>query len=85
MKVRANKDLETFLAVYDTFREYLKENSDELSYWVPIFDQMLDEHSENDGFGTEGQNDPRGDGRDRKSRLKWDLLVDKCSDVGDDE
>lgn len=28
-----------------------------------LLEWMLDEHAENDGFGTERQMDPRGDGR----------------------
>jgi hypothetical protein len=38
--------------------------------WASAFDEMLDNLKDNDFFGTEGQNDPRGDNRNAKWTIK---------------
>jgi len=38
--------------------------NDERQVWFESLNEMLDELHSNDFFGTEGQNDPRGDHRD---------------------
>lgn len=40
------------------------DDEDVLEYWASDIDCMLDEMASNDFFGTEGQRDPRGDGRE---------------------
>lgn len=41
-------------------------DNDERQCWFETLNEMLDELLSNDFFGTEGQNDPRGDHRDDK-------------------
>jgi hypothetical protein len=43
---------------------YQKEDNDGKSVWCDSINTMLTELRNDDFFGTEGQMDPRGDGRD---------------------
>lgn len=80
MKVRANTDLETFLAVLDSFREHVRWlRPTELGYWVHVFDNIFEQYANNDGFGDERQEDPRGDGRVSGSKKAWGQLLAKYS------
>jgi hypothetical protein len=53
-----------FGEVLDAIRkDYDEADSDGRKAWEEIIDSMLDDLAMDDFFGTEGQNDPRGDGR----------------------
>lgn len=57
-----NKNIVTVLR---NFADYLeKMDEDEREGYVENIDDMLDIIANDDGFGTEGQCDPRGDQRD---------------------
>lgn len=43
---------------------FLADKPDQAAYFCGLFDELLDELSDIDFFGTEGQCDPRGDRRD---------------------
>lgn len=61
------KDLNkrNFVKVLETIGEmYDKASDEEKDEWVDELSDMLDNMWANDFFGTEGQNDPRGDHRD---------------------
>lgn len=45
-------------------RQISESENDERQVWFESLNEMLDELHSNDFFGTEGQNDPRGDHRD---------------------
>lgn len=42
----------------------VEDDEDEAEFWAAELDVLLDTIQSNDGFGTEGQCDPRGDFRD---------------------
>ena len=44
----------------------------ELQEWAEFLDSMLDEMKNEDLFGTEGQNDPRGDFRNGEFNI-WEI------------
>jgi len=48
-------------------------------------DAMLDDLRGYDFFGTEGQNDPRGDFRDREWSMGCVQGIDECSDDDEEE
>ena len=52
--------------VVDKFDAYLKEsfNNGDKDYQTNWLNDLLDDLNYDDAFGTEGQNDPRGDQRD---------------------
>lgn len=54
---------ENIAEVMKNFGLFLEENFDESSYDIIKIDDILDDIRNNDGFGTEGQHDPRGDNR----------------------
>ena len=54
-------NLKTTLARLNKMIEEVEDFAEELA---TILEEFLDEYLSNDGFGTEGQNDPRGDFRD---------------------
>lgn len=47
----------------EVIRQFQMGSKDERAVWVDAFNRMLDELLGEDFFGTEGQNDPRGDHR----------------------
>lgn len=61
------KDLNkrNFVKVLEAIEEmYDKSSDEEKDVWVEGLDDMLDNMWADDFFGTEGENDPRGDHRD---------------------
>lgn len=50
--------------VLDRIRARMLSDMDEAAMYAEAFDQMLNDMAGFDAFGTEGQLDPRGDGRD---------------------
>jgi hypothetical protein len=53
-----------FLTVLDEIAaQFLKADKQDKVVWIAAVDQMLSDLCCNDFFGTEGQNDPRGDHR----------------------
>jgi len=66
---KLNKDQKRLFLVLDRFNKYIKENPElitdiSLDILNENLDQLFDDLQGNDFFGTEGQNDPRGDFRD---------------------
>ena len=63
MKIKATKKTfrDVMLNIIVTFESASK---DEKKFWIEELNKWLDELRDNDFFGTEGQNDPRGDNRD---------------------
>lgn len=55
---------ENIAEVVKNFGLFLEENFDEFNSIIIKIDDILDDIRDNDGFGTEGQLDPRGDNRD---------------------
>ena len=53
-----------FNKVMDEIKAMYKRQSWDRPYWVEAVEQMLNDLQGEDFFGTEGQNDPRGDQRD---------------------
>lgn len=49
--------------LYDMLAAIPPENEDEINQWAHDLDEWLNELASQDAFGTEGQNDPRGDMR----------------------
>ena len=45
-------------------RKFSEGDEDDKAAWVEALNTMLDDLHADDFFGTEGQNDPRGDQRD---------------------
>jgi len=63
MKTETTKD--NIVQVLRTFADYLHGlDPEERETYVDDVESMLDDITSNDGFGTEGQDDPRGDQRD---------------------
>jgi hypothetical protein len=52
------------LLVLERMSEQVRADADVAVMFSDGLDAMLDEIAADDGFGTEGQRDPRGDGRD---------------------
>lgn len=50
--------------VLERMIKLVEEDRDYADFFSQDIDILLDELLGNDAFGTEGQNDPRGDGRD---------------------
>lgn len=44
-------------------KAYIKASPDDKEVWIESFNRMCDDLLDIDFFGTEGQNDPRGDQR----------------------
>lgn len=47
-------------------------DKNELDVWAFFLDRLLDDLRDSDYFGTEGQSDPRGDGREGAWSM-WDV------------
>lgn len=47
-----------------------RSSKEDAAHFVNGLDDMLDEIRSNDGFGTEAQRDPRGDGRDDRWNMR---------------
>jgi len=60
-KVKKKNFEEVLEAIKKNFRD---ESKDGKEFWVESLNMMLDDMASEDFFGTEGQNDPRGDQRD---------------------
>jgi len=60
-KVKQKSFIKVLNKISKAFKETDKEEKKE---WVKWLNQSLDELLHEDFFGTEGQNDPRGDQRD---------------------
>ena len=62
MAKKINK--KNFNKVLDTIKKNAAEDSWLMDQYIQQLNPMLDDMLGNDTFGTEGQNDPRGDHRD---------------------
>ncbi|HET8686091.1 MAG TPA: hypothetical protein VFM18_05425 [Methanosarcina sp.] len=51
--------------VFDRIRNLAQENEEFCDSFISMLEEELDCYLANDWFGTEGQNDPRGDMRDK--------------------
>lgn len=61
--MRKPKTLKQLSAVWEKLIETSKHSKESISQISIAFNAMLDELRSDDFFGTEGQNDPRGDDR----------------------
>ena len=72
--MKLNKKQKRLLEVFTKFVEWC-DDSDALESAADKLDEWMDEIHSDDGFGTEGQNDPRGDGREGeclvRNRRTW--------------
>lgn len=69
---------ERMLAVLDRFTDLVKdEEEDIVLIWSDYMEEMLSEIASNDGFGTEGQSDPRGDFRNGEWSMRRVEGLDK--------
>ena len=59
-----NKTQQRVVLVLERKIKMLKEDEDDADMFSEYLDIMLDDIRSEDGFGTESQRDPRGDGRD---------------------
>jgi len=59
--MKANK--ENFNKVLDNIKQSFNHDDNDKDVWLEVFNDMLDDLRDDDFFGTEGQCDPRGDGR----------------------
>jgi hypothetical protein len=64
MAKSANKTQERVMLVLDRIKEIVAADEDEAQLWSEELERLLTDIHQQDGFGTEGQNDPRGDFRD---------------------
>lgn len=67
-----NKTQQRVVKVLERMIEMTRENEGDADMFCDTLEDMLDEIAQNDGFGTECQCDPRGDGRDRKG---WSMHI----------
>jgi hypothetical protein len=58
------KTVKSMNQVWNKLMEYIGQDKELEKEAAKVFNMMLDELLSNDFFGTEGQNDPRGDHRD---------------------
>lgn len=64
------------LTVLDRIKDRVTDDEDDAELWADALDQMLDDLLSEDFFGTEGQLDPRGDGRDGEFSVKDEIQED---------
>jgi hypothetical protein len=61
-----NETQQRVVKVLERMIEMTQENEGDADMFCDTLEDMLEEIAQNDGFGTERQCDPRGDGRDDK-------------------
>ena len=65
-----NKTQDRVLLVLDRIKAIVVESEDEAQLWSEELERLLTDIHQQDGFGTEGQHDPRGDFRDGRD---WNM------------
>lgn len=75
-----NEDQQNMLLFLKNMEQWVKDNPNDCDVISNVFDQALDDGAETDFFGTEGQNDPRGDFRDGE----WSIVEGKIQDKSGD-
>lgn len=78
MKLKQTKVQERLLEVISRIKKQIEKGSEfEVAEYGAAFEQMLSDLNGNDFFGTEGQNDPRGDFRDGEWSMDRVQGIDK--------
>lgn len=72
-----NRLQENALIVLDNIKKLIIDNPDDVEEWSSVLEEMLDDLHGTDFFGTEGQNDPRGDFRDGQWSLYDEVQKNK--------
>lgn len=72
-----NRLQENALIVLDNIKKLIIDNPDDVEEWSSVLEEMLDDLHGTDFFGTEGQDDPRGDFRDGQWSLYDEVQKNK--------
>lgn len=69
-KSKLTQTQDRVLLVLDRIKKIVAADEDEALLWSEELERVLTDIHQQDGFGTEGQNDPRGDFRDGRD---WNM------------
>jgi len=65
------------IKVLENMLELVKDDEDYANFFADAMNPMLEDLLCNDAFGTEGQSDPRGDGREGRYTMYHVMGVDE--------
>lgn len=72
----ATKTQERVAKVLERMQAMAAASEEDAAMFSEMLEAALNDISYDDGFGTEAQNDPRGDGRDGEWSMDWVAGVD---------